>query len=410
MEPAPIIRDRGPAERLGSVDRTLRVAGALLLSLIWLGALPAASDEYDRARRIHDRLSGVPPSDQVLELMAQQIRDGNPEGAGELAMQHRAFFNSTLKTYVTPWTNEEQTVFAPLNDYSATVIGIIRDRRSFKEVLTGDVIYVGANQTPAYSRDDNFHYEALEESGDDLSLMSVLEPRFQDQLNNSIMRSEAAGVMTTRAAGKAFFRAGTNRRMIRFLAINYLCRDMEALTDNTRPPDRIRQDVSRSPGGDSEIFLNTCAGCHTGMDPLAGAFAFFEWEPVEDEPELGRVVHTRGVVQTKYLINGNTFPFGHETVDDRWDNYWRTGTNSVLGWRSAETGGFGPNSLGHQIADSETFSRCQVEKVFEQVCFKPPSDLTDRQEVEAIRLDFEANDHDLMDVFADVAAYCTEGL
>ena len=43
----------------------------------------------------------------------------------------------------------------------------------------GDVIYVGANQNPGYSRDNNFHYEALEESGDDLSLPTVLEPRFQ---------------------------------------------------------------------------------------------------------------------------------------------------------------------------------------------------------------------------------------
>jgi hypothetical protein len=325
-------------------------------------------------------------------------------------MQHSAFFTTTLKTFITPWTNEAQTAFAPLNDYSATAIGIIRDRRNFKEILTSDVIYVGVNQNPGYSRDDNLHYEALEESGDNLGLMSVLAPRFQDDLNNSLMRSEAAGIITTRAAGKAFFSGGTNRRMFRFLAINYLCRDLEALTDNTRSLDRIRQDISRSPGGDSEIFLNTCAGCHTGMDPMAGAFAYFEWEPNENDPELGRVVHTRGLVQDKFLINANTFPFGYATIDDRWDNYWLEGTNSVLGWRSTESGGYGPNSLGEQIAESEAFSRCQVEKVFNQICFRPPSDLADRQEVETIRQDFEANDYDLLNVFADVAAYCTEGL
>ena len=39
--------------------------------------------------------------------------------------------------------------------------------------------------------------------------------------------------------------------MWRFTAMNYLCRDMEALKDTSRPTDRIRQDVNRSPGGDS---------------------------------------------------------------------------------------------------------------------------------------------------------------
>lgn len=419
MEAVPTERSRrlGRRHRAGAGStRALQLrSGAWLSALLLLAWAPlavgtAAADEYDRARRIHDRIAGVPPSDSVLERMADRIRDENPEGAAELAMQDPAFVNSTLKTFVTPWTNEEQTVFAPLNDYSATVMGIIRDRRSFKEVLTGDVIYVGVDQSPGYSRDDNLHYEALEVSGDDLSLMSVMAPRFQDDLNGSLMRNEAAGVITTRAAGKAFFRAGTNRRMFRFLTINYLCRDMEALTDNTRPPDRIRQDVSRSPGGDSEIFLNTCAGCHAGMDPMTGAFAYFEWQPDDEDPERGRVNYTRGVVQPKYLINANTFPFGHATADDRWDNYWRTGANSVLGWRSAETGGYGPRSLGEQIAESDAFSRCQVEKVFEQVCFRPPSDRTDREEVEAVREDFEDNGYDLMDVFADVAAYCSEGL
>jgi hypothetical protein len=380
----------------------------LLVACAW--PVPdAIADEYDRAKRMHDRLVGVPPTDAVLEVMAQRIRDDNVTGAADYAMQNRAFYSSTLKTFVTPWTNAEQTTFAPLNDYTATVIGIIRDGRSFKEVLTGDVVYVGANQTPGYSRDDNLHYEALEQSGADLGNRNVLEPELQSDLTN-LLPSEAAGVITTRAAGKAFFSAGTNRRMWRFLAINYLCSDLEYLKDNTLAFDRIRQDVTRSPGGDSEIFLNDCAGCHTGMDPMSGAFAYFEWVPEEDDDTRGRVEYTRGVVQEKYQINANTFPFGFATEDDRWDNPWRVGANSVLGWRTPESGGFGPKSMGQQLADSEAFSRCQVQKVFEQVCFRPPSDLPDRRKVEEIREDFEANGYQLLDVFADTAAYCTEGM
>ncbi|MFT5443481.1 MAG: hypothetical protein ACI8W3_002531 [Myxococcota bacterium] len=368
----------------------------------------AQAGSFERAKRMHDRLVGVPPDDFTLGEMAQLITDGDPEAAAELAMLDPNFYNVVLKNYVTPWTNEDQTIFAPLNDYTATVIGIIRDRRSFKEVLTGDVIYVGRTQTPGYSFSSNAHYEALEENGSDLSSSNVLEARLQSELSPNWLRAdEAAGVMTTRAAGKAFFKDGTNRAMFRFTMMNHLCRDMEALQDNAVPNDRIRQDVTRSPGGDSQIFLDSCSGCHAGMDPLAGAFAYFNWVGEED---TGRVEYTRGDVQDKYLINANTFPFGYVTVDDQWHNYWRSGSNSILGWRTAATQGFGAQSLGQQIVDSEAFSRCHVEKVFEQVCFRAPSDLDDRTEVENIRQDFETNGYDMMDVFADTAAYCSEGL
>ena len=357
---------------------------------------------------MHDRLVGIPPSDLVLADMAQLITDGDPRAAAELALENDHFYNTVLKNYVTPWTNEAQTVYAPLNDYTATVIGIIRDRRSFKEVLAGDTIYVGRTQQPGYSFSSNAHYEALEASGANLADANVLERRLQSELaNNWLNPNEAAGVLTTRAAGQAFFEGGTNRAMFRFTMMNHMCRDMEGLQDTALPNDRIRQDVTRSPGGDSQIFLNTCSGCHTGMDPMSGAFAYFNWVGDEDS---GRVEYTRGDVQDKYLINANTFPFGYVTTNDHWINYWRTGPNSIMGWRGTDSEGFGPQSLGQEIADSEGFSRCHVEKVFEQVCFRPPSDLDDRTEVENIREDFETNGYDMLDVFADVATYCTEGL
>ncbi len=379
---------------------------ALLLCLGMAGIAEAGS--LERAKRMHDRLAGVPPSDAVLASMAQDITDGNPGAAAETAMENPNFYNTVLKNWITPWTNLAVTAFEPLNDYTATVIGIIRDRRDFREVLTGDVIYVGRGVSPGYSFSSNAHYEAMDADGADLSDPNVLEMRTQSGLASNWLRpDEAAGVVTTRQAGKEFFKGGTNRAMFRSTTINYLCRDMEGLQDSTLSNDRIRQDVTRSPGGDSQIYLDNCSGCHTGMDPLTGAYAYFDFE---GEADSGRVVYTRGDVQDKYLQNANIFPFGYATTDDQWQNYWVTGNNSILGWRSTTDRGFGPQSMGEQFANSEAFSRCQVQKVFEQVCFRPPSDLTDREEVEDIREDFETDGYDLIDVFADVAAYCTEGL
>ncbi len=377
------------------------LAAALVFGLVasWPGIGHAGPRE--QAKRIHDRLVGVPPSDAVLSSMQSSIEaDNDPVAAAYTAMANPVFYISALKNFATPWTNVPQTVFADLNDYSATVIGMIRDDVPFDQVLYGDIVYVGASGS--YSQTDNMHYQQLEQSRADLSNPAVLVRRLQSTLPGSVlMASETAGVLTTRAAGEAFFSAGTNRRMWRFTAMNYLCRDMEQLNDITRPADRIRQDIGRSPGGDSRIFHNTCVGCHSGMDPLSGAFAYYEWDATQ-----GRVVYTRGSVQPKHLINANTYPGGYVTVDDSWVNLWRAGPNSSLGWRAAAASGNGMKTLGMEVAASRAFSECQVEKVFRRVCLRAPESASDRAAVATLADDFEAGNRSMKLVFAETAAFC----
>jgi hypothetical protein len=198
--------------------------------------------------------------------------------------------------------------------------------------------------------------------------------------------------------------------MWRFTAMNFLCRDMEDLHDASLPSDWIRQDVTRSPGGDSSIFLNSCIGCHTGMDPLSGAYAYFEWMPGDDNDnnDNGRVIHTPGQVQPKYLANASIFPFGYVTTSNRWENRWLEGKNSVLGWPAAPKEGFGPKSMGVAVGNSDAFATCQVEKVFEHVCFREDSSDADRAAITTAADNFKNNQYNLKHVFAEVAAYCTE--
>jgi hypothetical protein len=208
--------------------------------------------------------------------------------------------------------------------------------------------------------------------------------------------------MTSRAAAQAFFVAGTNRAMLRFTLLNHLCTDLEQIQDPTRPPDRIRQDVSRSPGGDSRVFLNNCIACHAGMDPLAQAFAYYDYDET-----AGRMVYSAGVVRPKYFNNKDTFPAGYSTPDDAWDNYWRKGRNSLLGWDGSLPGkGAGAKSLGRELARSDAFASCQVQKVFKNVCFRVPSDAQDRARVQAMTTSFKASGYKLKQVFADAATYC----
>jgi hypothetical protein len=119
------------------------------------------------------------------------------------------------------------------------------------------------------------------------------------------------------------------------------------------------------------------------------------------------MVYTGGTVQPKYLQNSNNFEFGYITPDDHWDNYWRTGQNSALGWDSGLTGsGTGAASMGQELAHSEAFARCQVEKVFKAVCLRAPVDATDRSQVDNMIASFKASGYHLKEVFAESAVFC----
>jgi hypothetical protein len=180
-------------------------------------------------------------------------------------------------------------------------------------------------------------------------------------------------VITSRQAAKAFFIDGTNRAQLRYTLLNFLCLDLEQMQDETRPPDRIRQDVSRSPGGDSRIFLNYCITCHGGMDPMAQAFAYYDYtydEDAENGVESGQLVYntdglidpvTGARVNAKYFNNNTTFRPGFITEDESWANYWREGQNSLLGWDQALSGsGTGAKSMGQELAHSTQFATCQM--------------------------------------------------
>src|SRR5688572_15639349 len=103
-------------------------------------ATPAFAGPREQARRLHDRLAGVPPSAAVLDQMAALIAADNIRGAADLAMANPQFLMTSVKNMVTPWTNVERTVHADLNDYTALVIGMVRDDLDFRQVLTADMM------------------------------------------------------------------------------------------------------------------------------------------------------------------------------------------------------------------------------------------------------------------------------
>jgi hypothetical protein len=327
--------------------------------------------------------------------------------AAAIATQAASFYNVTLKNLVIPWTNRDQTVFAPLNDYAATVIGMVRDDVPFNTALSADILYtVNAGGLPAPSNASNAHYSMAEANGVDLSM--ALKQATQSGAYGT-PAAATAGLLTTYGAESAFFINGTNRAMFRFTMINHFCNDMQTLMDTTRPTDRIRQDVARSPGGDSRVFLNNCVGCHSGMDPMAQAFAYYNFvgTVVGDGTNTGALQYTPGQVQPKYLINSTNFQFGFVTPDDSWSNRWRAGANASLGWDATLPGsGAGAKSLGQELAASDAFAQCQVTKVFQAVCFRAPNSAADQATVATIKASFKSGGYKLKQVFQLSAAAC----
>ena len=404
------VRRNSFASRLICVALTTTIA-------VFAPTFGANADSRSQAKRIHDRLAGVPPTPSQLEDLQAAV-ENNPLQAAFQAMEHPDFYNVTLKNLVAPWTNREADVFVPLNDYTATVIGMVRDDRDFRGILSDDILYHagGTPGVPSYSINNNAHYEALEEQGVNLQTALVAAP--QSSLNG-LPAAATAGVITSRAAARAFFIDGTNRAMFRFTLLNHMCNDMEQMQDATRAPDRIRQDVSRSPGGDSRVFLNNCVSCHSGMDPMAQSFAYYNYEyNVESDPdgENGRLTYngasdtdpvTGTRVHAKYFNNEATFPQGFRTQDESWANYWREGPNAVHGWSSSLPGsGSGAKSMGAELANSDTFAQCQVEKVFENVCVRPPADQFDRNQISNMVTSIRNSGYNLKQVFAESAVYC----
>ncbi len=384
---------------------TLAAAGMLLAATIAAAAGPTA----DQATRMYARIAGVPPSTSELQQM-MAARD--PVSAALIATQDPAFYNNTIRNMAMPWTNRAQTVFAPLNDYVATVIGMVRDDVPFNTLLSADLIYIGSASSgvPAYSPNDNNMYTTMDDNGVDLSDKAKLVASTQSA-QTGVPSTATAGVMTTRAAASAFFINGTNRAMFRFTMMNHLCSDLQTVMDTTRPPDRIRQDVTRSPGGASTLFLNNCVGCHSGMDPMAQAFAYYNFSNTDTTSAAtsGAIVYTAGQVQPKYHINNTNFPQGFSTMDDAWENRWRSGPNQVLGWGAGSGSGNGAKSLGQELENSTAFATCQVTRVFKQVCLRAPASAADVNQVNTMIASFQSG-YLLRQVFAQSAAYCMTGL
>ena len=308
-----------------------------------------------------------------------------------------------------PWTNRDQSVFVPLNDYTATVIGMVRDNVPFNTLLSADLVYIGDGKSgePAYSASNNAMYDALDANNVDLSVHLV--SNMQSSVEG-IPSTATAGVLTTRGAASAFFINGTNRAMFRFTMLNHLCNDMQLVMDITRPPDRIRQDVTRSPGGVSTLFLTNCIGCHSGMDPMAQAFAYYNFSATDPTmtDTTGQIVYTAGQVQPKYSHQQHQFPARLRDHGRQLEQPLARGAELHTGMERNASGQrqrrqVSRPGIGKQRGVRELPSHPGVQGCVPARTESPQADFT---QVNSMISSFQSHNYSLRQVFAEGAAYC----
>lgn len=381
------------------------LSAALLIGLS-SNAIAQTQAQKDDAKWIYERITGVKwAADHPLIVQAAtMVAAGQRADVAALATQQSQFLNVTVKNFALEMSTREETIRIPLNDFAATIMGVVRDNTDARELLYGNFFYVGdPARVPAGIPDvianpnemgrrvlsSNEHYEALDSKNNRLDVGSVLmrvngQRLVQNENNNVytiVANPDSAGVLTSRAFIEAHAVAGTNRRPVEFTFRQFMCLPMEQWADALSSDVRIGRDIDRFPGGDHMKFQTSCKSCHTVMDGFRGAWARWDFDNNRAlQTTVRRGASDGNMVLNKLNRNATVYPGGYVTTNDSWVNHAARGVNATqFGWRGLDkvtpaNSGTGVADFGRLIANSQRFSTCMAKRVFKSVCRKELSD------------------------------------
>lgn len=400
------------------------MASSLVLFILILGFQVEARTDAETARMLLQRLTGTKSSfsDPRIAQMAALISQNKSLEAAAIATDDPNFYNVTVKLMALKMSTKEETSLLRLNDFAASFIGVTRDQRDARELLTGNFYYRGdTGITVARSADrdlflSNNHYEDLDTNKINLvtGLVRVDQQSIINDLNQKVMNPDPAGVLTSRAFIGAHANSGTNRRLVEYTLREFLCTPLSEAADNLASDSHIGRDVDRFPGGDHARYESSCKSCHTIMDGFRGAFAKVDFKglgivmagvnqasPTARGP-LVADVDRNGVMQ-KYSKNSDVFPDGFVTRDNSFvNNAIRPRNADLFGWRGAQSGA-GIKEFGALVANSRRFSQCMAKRAFESVCNKSLDASTNKALLESWGNQFESMNYDLKKLFQFVA-------
>lgn len=383
------------------------------------------TDTKLRAQEIFNRLTGakIPVTDTRIIAMEREILNGNAANAAAIATDDARFLNVTVRDFAAKMSNRDQTVNTPLNDFIATVIGVVRDNVNAKDLLTKDITYVGdpaQAPIPTSVADDilrsNNHYQALENGRYDLGKVLKVDTQKVFDGKKAVANPSPAGLLTSRQWLAEHAIAGTNRRLIEYTFKEFLCTPLENVADSAGPDNVVGPDIDRFPGGSHTKFTTTCRACHTILDGFRPAFARWTFgngfakhafvvqgiaADGDENTGFGMQINASYPgVSAKLNRNSNVFPDGRRTVDENWVNNAVYNAN-ISQFKFNIMSGKGVADFGQTIANSPKFPRCMAERVFRQVC-KRDYNTADAAFLDQVAADFSKQSYSLKYLFQKV--------
>lgn len=262
----------------------------------------AADKDMLKAKRLYERMTGVKVSSTKPELkkVAEFISQNNDRGAANYITTTPDFLNVQVKNLSLRLSNKDESVKVPFNDFSALIVGVVRDNADFRDILTADYSYEVrgvANDTDERTRYINQNnYTPIETTYLDMTNKGILVKNNNQKLVRNFWDTadtqanykggqvvtlgghpEPAGVFTTRTFAERNLSGGTNRRAVEFSLKQFLCVSMAEAADSSASDQYVGRDVERFPAGDHNKYLTSCKSCHSVMDGMRGAFAKMEY-------------------------------------------------------------------------------------------------------------------------------------
>ena len=181
---------------------------------------------------------------------------------------------------------------------------------------------------------------------------------------------------------------------------NFNCTDIEEMMDTSLSDRYVGQDVDRSPGGNPEDYQSQCKGCHTGMDSLRGAFAYYDYDV-----DRAEIVFNKSKVHKKYAHGSDAYEQGYKTADDSWENLWIKGVNKKYGWSKVSTKGKGVRSCG-RCSQKLRIYQSASQKDRTRVVYSCEDDEKAKEDISNIAKKFEESNYNLKTLFSVTASTC----
>ena len=361
------------------------------------------TDNLKKAQDIFQRLTGVktPLYDPILAQMETKLSQNDPLGAAALATNDPHFYNITVRDFASKMSNRSETINVPLNDFTATVVGVVRDELNAQRLLWDNITYIGdvtkmavpSSQVQDLLKSNN-HYSVLDNQRADLSNVLIQSTQKIFDGTKAVDMPTPAGLLTSRTWMSEHAVAGTNRRLVEFSLREFLCTPIEKAADSAGPDNVIGRDIDRFPGGSHTKFTVSCRSCHTILDGFRPAFSYFTFNnnhtmhaftsptvtTQADEDDGKGMFKSKetgaAYVHDKLNKNETVFPDGRITKDDSWINNAANGANlTYFSWK--QLSGKGLKDFGKMISESKQFPLCMASRVYNQVCKRAPTSSED---------------------------------